>query len=1208
MLTIASVDNASANSGVIVNNGNGTITYTPASDFSGNDNFNYTVSDGNGGFDTATVNVTVTLAVTPGEPDNNADGNGSDESGDNGSGGGGSFDLYALLIVLLGGMLRWAIQWRSYVSRLPFLTISPRLAARKKRTIFIYAILTTFGFFITTPAYSELLLNSDFETGEYSSYGWNTSGNSTASVVDAPTDASTTECSRGLAARFYLDWDQPVTYRTQLTLNTRPMREFFIGNEYWIGFSVYLPADWKPDQPKADDIIFGMHGRPDRDIGEGYRKGMFNIRIIEDNWIFLYSKDAKRNTGPQGEGKVEQRRQIKIGKVEPGKWVNFVFHAKLTYKPNGFVYVWKDGVKVATKTEGIGYNDAKGPYAKIGIYKSVWGKGSRKDPTKVDSREVYIDNFRVGDGNSSYADVVSKCKTPTNANQNPIAINDNATTEQDIEVTIDVLANDSDQDSGDNLNVSAVTQGDDGTVTRYDTNVVYTPNIGFSGSDSFTYSVTDGLGGFDTATVNVTINSSTVTIWNAFDIESFSNAIDSAVENDVIAIQNDIDLAGLTKTISTPNLTIQGQGAVQYVLSNPGKLTVTDAADNLTIRNLEFRDSQAVFELSATNDSTLSGLTVDNTIFRGVVDAIKASRLGSFGFTARLDNVTITNSQFLDVTTQSGSVEQVMLRVVNLANVTINNNVFRNLTSIAENKVSIAVQIGDDVRTLTPKNAWITNNYFEKISGFNRVNPGTEVHAVMAFGRDIHIIGNTVIDISPGEDHEAFKLEVDNSEILNNYIQNGGGKGGDGAIALKDNHGGNQFYLNFNNVIRGNVLIQTAAYADDPDYVSGSGIRVVGGATIEHNLIINRSQNTLGANKAGIVVHGVVGPDNFGQENTGASKTVIRNNQIYTSGMIDISQMGTVKATKSEIFDNQVILRDSSYPFISTKNANVPVFSNSTCLESTCPMPTYLVSGTVQSDTSALVTWTDNSAAGANSVNETGFRVQYRVDDGQTWYDAAWSNFETTATADTPRLVVTRLAAGTKYRFRVQAFSGTNDSIWSPESDAVTTTRASGGNNAPTAYPDSANIVQDLAVVIDVLVNDVDPNITDTLSISAVTQGNNGSVTNNSTNVTYIPDIGFIGSDNFTYTVSDGNGGFDTATVNVTVTSTVTLGEPDNNSDGNRGDEKGNNGSGGGGSFDLYALLILLLGGVLRWIVQWRSRSISRLASLAISSRLSVVN
>jgi large repetitive protein len=51
-----------------------------------------------------------------------------------------------------------------------------------------------------------------------------------------------------------------------------------------------------------------------------------------------------------------------------------------------------------------------------------------------------------------------------------------------------------------------------------------------------------------------------------------------------------------------------------------------------------------------------------------------------------------------------------------------------------------------------------------------------------------------------------------------------------------------------------------------------------------------------------------------------------------------------------------------------------------------------------------------------------------------------------------------------------------------------------------------------------------------------VTQGANGSVTNNTTDVTYTPKRDFNGTDSFTYTVSDGRGGSDTATVTVTVT------------------------------------------------------------------------
>ncbi len=87
----------------------------------------------------------------------------------------------------------------------------------------------------------------------------------------------------------------------------------------------------------------------------------------------------------------------------------------------------------------------------------------------------------------------------------------------------------------------------------------------------------------------------------------------------------------------------------------------------------------------------------------------------------------------------------------------------------------------------------------------------------------------------------------------------------------------------------------------------------------------------------------------------------------------------------------------------------------------------------------------------------------------------------------------------------------------------------------PVAMDDSATTDEGVAVIVGVTANDSDPD-GDALTVTAVTQGTNGSVVDNGDGtVTYTPDPGFYGGDLFTYTISDGNGGTDTGTVSVTV-------------------------------------------------------------------------
>jgi len=93
--------------------------------------------------------------------------------------------------------------------------------------------------------------------------------------------------------------------------------------------------------------------------------------------------------------------------------------------------------------------------------------------------------------------------TPTD--HDPVAQNDTATTDENSAATVDVLANDSDPD-GDSLTVTDASGASHGTTSIVSNQVVYTPATGYYGSDSFTYTISDGNGGTASATVSVTVN------------------------------------------------------------------------------------------------------------------------------------------------------------------------------------------------------------------------------------------------------------------------------------------------------------------------------------------------------------------------------------------------------------------------------------------------------------------------------------------------------------------------------------------------------------------------------------------------------------------------------------------------------------------------------------------------------------------------------
>ena len=189
------------------------------------------------------------------------------------------------------------------------------------------------------------------------------------------------------------------------------------------------------------------------------------------------------------------------------------------------------------------------------------------------------DQYPVG-GEGRLVDLANQGNAP------PVAGDDAAETDEDTPVTLNVLANDSDPD-GDTLSVDAilifpnggaggtkgsVTNNGDGTVT-YDPNGQFEDlNDGDQVTDGFSYTVSDGKGGTDSATVSITINGVTDQVDNNPPIAEEDAAAtdeDSSVVVDVLANDSDPDgntlsVDAIDMTGTKGSVTNNGDGTVTY--------------------------------------------------------------------------------------------------------------------------------------------------------------------------------------------------------------------------------------------------------------------------------------------------------------------------------------------------------------------------------------------------------------------------------------------------------------------------------------------------------------------------------------------------------------------------------------------------------------------------------------------------------------------
>lgn len=234
---------------------------------------------------------------------------------------------------------------------------------------------------------AKLILSSDFEDGKMT--GWRVSGN-------APT--VTTEIARAgrHSLKTSLDRNRDAcSYRTEVS---GPSAE--VGKEYWYGFSVFLPDDYVPDS--IWEIVAQWHGVPDLNEGEQWRNPAMALSTTAGRWGWVVRWDAKRNTFASGKRQYGGTREFDLGPCRRNVWTDWVMHVKWSYESDGILQVWKSGEKVIDYTGPNTFNDAKGPFFKMGLYKG-WQKPTTPSDA-VSKRVLYHDEFRMGGPNATYKD------------------------------------------------------------------------------------------------------------------------------------------------------------------------------------------------------------------------------------------------------------------------------------------------------------------------------------------------------------------------------------------------------------------------------------------------------------------------------------------------------------------------------------------------------------------------------------------------------------------------------------------------------------------------------------------------------------------------------------------------------------------------------------------------------------------------------------
>ncbi|PZD72635.1 Leukotoxin [Acaryochloris thomasi RCC1774] len=699
-------------------------------------------------------------------------------------------------------------------------------------------------------------------------------------------------------------------------------------------------------------------------------------------------------------------------------------------------------------------------------------------------------SFEIIDGGANDATLapgsdsvtVTFFEEPVPVNTPPDAVNDTATTDAGAAVGINVLANDTDADAGDVLSVNAVGDATSGTTALNDDGTVtYTPDDGFVGDDSFTYDVTDGNGGTDTATVNVTVNEVVVPNVDP-DAVNDSATIDAGGVATINVLANDTDSDGGTVVVDAVGDAANGTTAITVngnVTYTPNDGFVGD--DSFTY---DISDGQG-----GTDTATVT-VTVNEVIVPNVdPDAVNDTATTDAGVAATIN--VLAN----DTDSDGGTVVVDAVGDATSGTTALNDDGTVTYTPddgfVGDDSFTYDVsdgQGGTDTATVnvTVNEVIVPNIDPDAVNDTATTNAG-EAATINVLANDTDSDGGTVVVDAVGDPTSGTTALNDDGTVT--YTPDDGFVGDDSfTYDVSDGQGGTDtatVNVTVNEVVVPNV---------DPDAVNDTATTDAGvAATI--NVLANDTDSD-----GGTVVVDAVGD--------------------ATSGTTALNDDGTVTYTPNDGFvGDDSFTYDVSDGQGGTDTATVNVTVNEVVVPN-IPPDAVDDSATTDAGVAAIIdvlandTDSDGGAVVVDAVGDATSGIAALNDDGTVTY--------------TPN---DGFVGDDSFTYDVSDGQGGTDTA----TVNVTVSDVIAPNGNPDAVDDSVTTDAGVAAIVNVLANDTDPD-GDPITVDAVGDATSGTTAlNDDGTVTYTPNDGFVGDDSFTYDVSDGNGGTDTAVVSVSV-------------------------------------------------------------------------